>query len=436
VPHLLLLVSVGEITIQNIYFIMYNVQQEQAQSILTQVRRNALEEEQIARVERLFRRAGVVFEPRSSAVGERLLKHQEQQEQQQQAKKEIKTSSNVASASAESSTPPPSVTNNGSRGNVRSPTLQFPRVPMATGKDMLQNRQSFASARQNWESDFQQKAATGSSEKSDSSDNNGDNDDKATGNKAVKNGVIDNLSARSALGSRGPSSASEKATNFVSALKGVDETATFIRDRTYREETPPTSNGVGATTSASVSTTGDDKRTNTVQFGPQSDDHWNQMYAILGRYYRDHDHSNVPLNYAPFPKLGVWVQLQREQYHFRNHGDLTPRQIDLLDIYDFDWQGEQGGEVTSENENVNVESGDSDTDSEAERLAEQLTSDLVAKAGAGDAFEGQQLGIGGLEDVLKEIKRRIWVPLAAPPSLLAELGINPVRGLLLYGQPG
>ena len=28
------------------------------------------------------------------------------------------------------------------------------------------------------------------------------------------------------------------------------------------------------------------------------------------------------------------------------------------------------------------------------------------------------------------------MPLAAPPSLLAELGIGPVRGLLLYGLPG
>ena len=46
------------------------------------------------------------------------------------------------------------------------------------------------------------------------------------------------------------------------------------------------------------------------------------------------------------------------------------------------------------------------------------------------------MGIGGLDDVLAQVKRRIWVPLAAPPSLLHELGINPVRGLLLYGAPG
>lgn len=68
--------------------------------------------------------------------------------------------------------------------------------------------------------------------------------------------------------------------------------------------------------------------------------------------------------------------------------------------------------------------------------AASKTSEMVAKAGAGDAFTGENLGIGGLDDVLSQVKRRIWVPLAAPPSLLKELGINPVRGLLLYGMPG
>jgi hypothetical protein len=75
------------------------------------------------------------------------------------------------------------------------------------------------------------------------------------------------------------------------------------------------------------------------------------------------------------------------------------------------------------------------SDSEIESAA-AITSELVARAGAGSAFEGASLGIGGLDDVLAQVKRRIWVPLAAPPSLLHELGINPVRGLLLYGLPG
>lgn len=70
-----------------------------------------------------------------------------------------------------------------------------------------------------------------------------------------------------------------------------------------------------------------------------------------------------------------------------------------------------------------------------ERAANRV-SQLIAKAGAGSSFEGEALGIGGLDDVLAQVKRRVWTPLAAPPQLLEELGIHPVRGLLLYGRPG
>jgi hypothetical protein len=68
--------------------------------------------------------------------------------------------------------------------------------------------------------------------------------------------------------------------------------------------------------------------------------------------------------------------------------------------------------------------------------ASAKVSQMVAKAGAGSAFKGESLGIGGLDDVLAQVKRRVWIPLAAPPQLLEELGIHPVRGLLLYGKPG
>ena len=68
--------------------------------------------------------------------------------------------------------------------------------------------------------------------------------------------------------------------------------------------------------------------------------------------------------------------------------------------------------------------------------AATLAAELVAMAGKGGNFKGETMGIGGLDQVLSEIKRRIWVPLAAPPALLTELGISPVRGLLLYGKPG
>jgi hypothetical protein len=69
-------------------------------------------------------------------------------------------------------------------------------------------------------------------------------------------------------------------------------------------------------------------------------------------------------------------------------------------------------------------------------FASAKASELVARAGSGSAFQGSSLGIGGLDDVLAQIQRRVWIPLAAPPTLLNELGIQPVRGLLLYGSPG
>ena len=48
----------------------------------------------------------------------------------------------------------------------------------------------------------------------------------------------------------------------------------------------------------------------------------------------------------------------------------------------------------------------------------------------------EELDIGGMDDVISEVRRRIWVPLAAPLPLLESLGISPPRGLLLHGEPG
>lgn len=73
----------------------------------------------------------------------------------------------------------------------------------------------------------------------------------------------------------------------------------------------------------------------------------------------------------------------------------------------------------------------SETEATASRVA-----DMIASAGLGKGFDGGNLGVGGLDHVLEEIKTRIWTPLAAPPKLLADLGIQPTRGLLLYGGPG
>ena len=75
-------------------------------------------------------------------------------------------------------------------------------------------------------------------------------------------------------------------------------------------------------------------------------------------------------------------------------------------------------------------------DEDRQLLASAKSSELIARAGSGSAFTGSALGVGGLDDVLSQIQRRVWIPLAAPPALLDQLGIQPVRGLLLYGHPG
>ena len=85
---------------------------------------------------------------------------------------------------------------------------------------------------------------------------------------------------------------------------------------------------------------------------------------------------------------------------------------------------------------INKKENFTTNDSSYDMDAATKSSQLVAQAGSGQAFLGETLGVGGLDQVLAEVKRRIWVPLAAPPQLLKELGIHPVRGLLLYGKPG
>mmetsp|Transcript_27565 Transcript_27565/g.75015 ORF Transcript_27565/g.75015 Transcript_27565/m.75015 type:complete len:485 (+) Transcript_27565:795-2249(+) len=45
-------------------------------------------------------------------------------------------------------------------------------------------------------------------------------------------------------------------------------------------------------------------------------------------------------------------------------------------------------------------------------------------------------GVGGLDEPLEQIRRRVYVPMCAPTTLLEELGAERVKGLLLYGPPG
>lgn len=46
------------------------------------------------------------------------------------------------------------------------------------------------------------------------------------------------------------------------------------------------------------------------------------------------------------------------------------------------------------------------------------------------------LAVAGLDDVLATLETRVRLPLAAPPSLLAELGVQPIRGVIFHGPPG
>lgn len=48
----------------------------------------------------------------------------------------------------------------------------------------------------------------------------------------------------------------------------------------------------------------------------------------------------------------------------------------------------------------------------------------------------QTLGVGGLDEQFEVISRRVFASRMVPPSLVRQMGIKHVRGLLLYGPPG
>lgn len=51
-------------------------------------------------------------------------------------------------------------------------------------------------------------------------------------------------------------------------------------------------------------------------------------------------------------------------------------------------------------------------------------------------FQVSSLGIGGMDKQFENIFRRAFTPRLAPPSVIARLGIKPVKGILLFGPPG
>lgn len=116
--------------------------------------------------------------------------------------------------------------------------------------------------------------------------------------------------------------------------------------------------------------------------------------------------------------------------------NMVKGSLDPLREFANDKKELQGAMSSSSLGDDNDEAGIPPLDSNINNYASIKASELIARAGSGNAFMGKTLGVGGLDDVLSEIQRRVWIPLAAPPSLLHELGIQPVRGLLLYGSPG
>ena len=93
---------------------------------------------------------------------------------------------------------------------------------------------------------------------------------------------------------------------------------------------------------------------------------------------------------------------------------------DLLtsSIVDPDSIAAMANDKTSFQQTMNGESPPNKAPGVASAEATARVSKIIATAGSGEAFEGQTLGVGGLDDVLLQVKRRIWTPLAAPPQLL------------------
>lgn len=72
-----------------------------------------------------------------------------------------------------------------------------------------------------------------------------------------------------------------------------------------------------------------------------------------------------------------------------------------------------------------------------------LTGDNVAEGGGGGAqsiflndFDFEKLGIGGLDAEFNKIFRRAFASRIWPPTIIKQMGINHVRGMLLFGPPG
>ncbi|GKZ00340.1 hypothetical protein MPSEU_000986900 [Mayamaea pseudoterrestris] len=68
---------------------------------------------------------------------------------------------------------------------------------------------------------------------------------------------------------------------------------------------------------------------------------WNRMYQALQEFYNNHQHTLVPIDFAPNRRLGIWVSMQRKHYELLQRNDpktqMTEERIQRLEQLDFKW---------------------------------------------------------------------------------------------------
>ena len=69
------------------------------------------------------------------------------------------------------------------------------------------------------------------------------------------------------------------------------------------------------------------------------DEGWEQMFTVLADYRRQNGNCKVPQNWRDNPKLGKWVQHQRNS---RRTGALSEERIHRLDKIGFQWKPSKG----------------------------------------------------------------------------------------------
>ena len=68
--------------------------------------------------------------------------------------------------------------------------------------------------------------------------------------------------------------------------------------------------------------------------GVHQEEVWFKMYGRLQQYHEKEGNTNIPQNYPPNCKLGVWVVNQRKM---EKMGKLKPERKEMLDSIEFQW---------------------------------------------------------------------------------------------------